>query len=49
MLAPYPAQVSLFIGSASESFGAGFKVGLIIGIPIAAYIGYKLAKKLDLF
>ena len=42
-------RTSLFIASAGEAFGLGFKVGLVIGIPIAAYIGYKLAKKLDLF
>ena len=35
--------------SASESFGLGFKVGLILGIPIALWVGYKLAKKLNLF
>ena len=44
-----PATLFLVIASAREHFDLGFKVGLVIGIPIAAYVGYKLAKKLDLF
>jgi hypothetical protein len=35
--------------SAGDSFSLGFKIGVFIGVPIAAYVGYKLAKKLDLF
>ena len=43
------SDLPLVTAAAKESFELGLTVGLIIGIPIALWVGYKLARKLKLF
>jgi hypothetical protein len=46
MSLPAPA---LSVLAARTPFELGFIVGAILGVPIAIWVGYKLARKLDLF